>query len=237
MTFEGREAGLYTLLAEVAAATPLDPRPGRTTARRPRSPSARRARRRRAASSPSSPAALIDTRNAPNGTWAGPALAAQAERVFPIVGQCGVPPTAKAVAVNVTVTGSTGGGFLRAYAAFPASVPTTSVLNFNAGATRANNAIVALSPDGQITVFNGMASGTRTSCWTWSVTSSSPQRGRRGRRRPRGPAAASAASRTRCRVGSRRMIRAAGTSSAVRAAEGRDAAAVARAGRVAARPS
>ncbi len=28
LTFEGREAGLYTLLGEVAAATPLDPRPG-----------------------------------------------------------------------------------------------------------------------------------------------------------------------------------------------------------------
>jgi hypothetical protein len=60
----------------------------------------------------------------------------------------------------VTGTGSTGGGFLRMYAAFPASAPTTSVLNFNAGATRANNAIVGLNAAGQIAVFNGMASGT-----------------------------------------------------------------------------
>ncbi len=80
--------------------------------------------------------------------------------MFPIVGQCGIPPTARAVAVNLTVTGPTGGGSLRAYAAFPASLPTTSVLNFTAGVTRANNAIVALSAAGQIAVFNGMASGT-----------------------------------------------------------------------------
>jgi uncharacterized repeat protein (TIGR01451 family) len=158
VTFEGREAGLHTLLGEVAGATPLDPRQGDNRA------TATLAVRERGETVEGAfftlvPCRAIDTRNA-TGTWGGPALAAQAERVFPIVGQCGVPPTAKAVAVNVTATGATGNGNLRVYAAFPATTPTTSVLNFTAGLTRANNAIVGLSSAGQIAVFNAMASGT-----------------------------------------------------------------------------
>jgi hypothetical protein len=106
------------------------------------------------------PCRLVDTRTLPNGTWWGPALAAQAERVFPVRGQCNVPPTAKAVVVNATVTGSTGPGSLNLYAAFPATIPGTSVVNFSAGATRANNAVVGLDDAGQMAVFNQMASGT-----------------------------------------------------------------------------
>ncbi len=106
------------------------------------------------------PCRLLDTREAPNGTWAGPALAAQTERVFPVWGQCNIPPTAKAVVVNATVTGSTGQGSLNLYAAFPATVPQTSIVNFAAGATRANNAIVGLDGAGQMAVFNRMTSGT-----------------------------------------------------------------------------
>ena len=158
LTFEGREAGLYTLLGEVASATPLDPRPGDNRA------TASLTVREEGETAPGGfftvlPCRVIDTRN-PAGTWGGPALVAQAERVFPIVGQCGISPTARAVAVNLVATGSTGSGSLRAYAAFSASIPSTTVLNFTAGVTRANNAIVALSADGQIAVFNGMASGT-----------------------------------------------------------------------------
>jgi len=159
VTFEGRQPGRYALLAEVAAATPLDPRQANN-----RAVAALTVRESGEVVAGGfftvALCRIVDTRNAPNGTYAGPALAAQADRVFPVAGQCGVPPTAKAVGVNVTVTGATGDGYVRAFAAFPASVPNTSVLNFRAGATRANNAIVGLSPDGQITVFNGMASGT-----------------------------------------------------------------------------
>jgi uncharacterized repeat protein (TIGR01451 family) len=158
VTFEGREAGLYTLLAEVAAATPLDPRPGDDRA------TASLTVREAGETAPGGffslvPCRLIDTRGA-NGTWGGPALAARSERVFPLVGRCGIPPTARAVALNLTATGSTGVGSLRAYAAFPESIPTTSVLNFAAGVTRANNAVVALSAAGQVAVFNNMAVGT-----------------------------------------------------------------------------
>jgi hypothetical protein len=150
--------GLYRLLAEVSTSTPLDVAEAnnRATAALTVLPEGY--------SVPGGfytvpPCRVVDTRTA-SGTWGGPALAAEAERVFPIVGQCGIPSTAKAVAVNVTGTGSTASGFLRLYAAFPASAPTTSVLNFNAGVARANNAIVGLNAAGQIAVFNGMASGT-----------------------------------------------------------------------------
>jgi uncharacterized repeat protein (TIGR01451 family) len=158
VTFEGRDAGLHTLLAEVASARPLDPRPADDRAAVPITV---------AEDGETAPGGYftvpacraIDTRGT-TGTWGGPALAARSERVFPVVGRCAVPVGAKAVAVNMTVTGPTGNGYLRAYAASLPSAPPTSVLNFAAGATRANDAIVALSPAGELAVYNGMSAGT-----------------------------------------------------------------------------
>jgi hypothetical protein len=151
--------GVFRLLAEVSTSTPIDvaEADNRATASITVLPEGY--------SAPGgyytvTPCRVVDTRNTPSGTWAGPALAAQTERVFPIVGQCGVPPTAKAIAVNVTSTGSTGVGSLKLYAAFPPTTPNTSVLNFGAGVTRANNAIVGLNAAGQMAVFNAMATGT-----------------------------------------------------------------------------
>jgi Tol biopolymer transport system component len=62
-------------------------------------------------------------------------------------GVCGVPETAVAVAVNITVIGATGSGNLKAY---PDDVepPAASSINFQAGVTRANNAILPLAYDG-----------------------------------------------------------------------------------------
>jgi uncharacterized repeat protein (TIGR01451 family) len=158
VTVEGGESGLYTLLAEVAAGTPIDPKPGNNRA------SALLTVREKDETAPGGyftlrPCRVIDTRMAPDGTWSGPALVAQAERLFPIAGRCGVPPTATAIAANLAVTGATGNGHLRVYAA-GTPTPGTSTLNFSAGATRANNAIVGLGAGGQIAVFTGMASGT-----------------------------------------------------------------------------
>jgi uncharacterized repeat protein (TIGR01451 family) len=158
VTFEGRAAGLYTLLGEAVAVTPLDPRPGDDRA------TALLTVREAGETAPGGffsvlPCRAIDTRG-PSGTWGGPALVAQAERVFPLAGRCGIPPTARAVALNLTVTGPTGIGHLRAYPATLSPPPTTSVLNFAAGLTRANNAVVELSPAGEIAVFNGMKLGT-----------------------------------------------------------------------------
>jgi hypothetical protein len=88
-----------------------------------------------------SPCRLVDTR-----AGQAPALASRERRVFTITGVCGIPATAKAVAVNVTVTGAAALGNL---ALVPGNgLSETSAVNFGAGQTRANNAIVMLATDG-----------------------------------------------------------------------------------------
>jgi hypothetical protein len=103
------------------------------------------------------PCRLVDTRN-PAGPRGGPALAAGATRTFDLAGACAIPSTAKALALNVTVTGSTGAGNLRLHS--PDELrPGTSTVNFTAGQTRANNAQVRLGSTGAVSVFCSMASG------------------------------------------------------------------------------
>lgn len=103
------------------------------------------------------PCRIVDTRN-PAGSYGGPALQAGATRDFVLVGPCDVPPTAKSVAVNLTVTEPTAAGHLTA---FPAGqgVPLASSINFSAGQTRANNAILRLSAAGAISVESVLATG------------------------------------------------------------------------------
>lgn len=103
------------------------------------------------------PCRLLDTRN-PAGPRGGPALAAGAERVFDAWGACGIPATARALAVNVTVTGATGQGHLRLWPSDELRAGTSTV-NFTAGVTRANNAVLRLSAAGRFSVFCSMASG------------------------------------------------------------------------------
>ena len=50
------------------------------------------------------PCRLVDTRD-PSGPRGGPALVAAAERDFTLVGVCGIPATARALAVTLTVVG------------------------------------------------------------------------------------------------------------------------------------
>ncbi|HXY39136.1 MAG TPA: carboxypeptidase regulatory-like domain-containing protein [Vicinamibacteria bacterium] len=103
------------------------------------------------------PCRVADTRQ-PASPWGGPALVANAARVFPVNGLCSVPPTATAVALNVTVVDPTDRGDLRLFAA--GGPPTgSSTVNFAAGKTRANNAVVPLSVDGQIAVQCDMPEG------------------------------------------------------------------------------
>jgi hypothetical protein len=90
------------------------------------------------------PCRLADTRNAP-GPSGGPILTDQSTRNFPVQGLCGVPVGAKAVTVNVTAVGPTGGGFLTL---FPAGItaPVVSSLNYAAGEPAlGNGAIVPLA--------------------------------------------------------------------------------------------
>ena len=104
------------------------------------------------------PCRVVDTRNA-DGPVGGPALQAGAERAFPFRGQCGIPATARSVSINVTVTASTAPGHLRIYPGGTAP-PLVSAINYQAGQTRANNAIFVLGQQGSLAVFCGQAAGT-----------------------------------------------------------------------------
>jgi hypothetical protein len=99
------------------------------------------------------PCRVADTRGA-----AAPALAANGMRTFTIGGTCGVPASARAVSLNVTVTGGTDAGDLRL---FPGGspLPLVSAINYSAGQTRANNAIVTLGPGGTVAVQCDQATG------------------------------------------------------------------------------
>jgi ELWxxDGT repeat protein len=83
------------------------------------------------------PCRVFDTRSTSS-------LASSASRTFNVAGVCGVPAGAQAVAANLTVIGGTGNGRVVVYPAGP-SVPATSTLNFQAGLTRANNAVIGLT--------------------------------------------------------------------------------------------
>jgi hypothetical protein len=102
---------------------------------------------------------LIDTRNA-NGPYGGPSLTAGTSRTFVLAGQCGIPATATAVALNVVVVSpTTGPGHLTVYPGGE-PLPGTATINYVQGDIRANNAIVPLGAIGDIAVFCGQGSGT-----------------------------------------------------------------------------
>jgi glucose/arabinose dehydrogenase len=103
------------------------------------------------------PCRVLDTRD-PAGPYGGPRLGAGSDRTFTIGLQCGVPAGARAVSANVTVTGATDSGHLVILPAGGALTNTSSI-NFRAGQTRANNAILTLGQSGAILVRTGMAAG------------------------------------------------------------------------------
>jgi hypothetical protein len=88
------------------------------------------------------PCRVVDTRSSSP-------LSAGADRTLPVAGLCLVPPTAKAVAVNLVVTEPTTTGFITLFAA-GAAVPTASSINYAAGQTRANNGIFSLGTAGAL---------------------------------------------------------------------------------------
>jgi Subtilase family/Calx-beta domain len=96
------------------------------------------------------PCRLVDTREP--GPSSG-TIPFATSRVFPVVGGActAVPASATAVAFNVTITGPTATGNCRLYPG--PSMPQASTLNFSAGQTRANNAVVPLGAGGTVTVY------------------------------------------------------------------------------------
>jgi hypothetical protein len=92
------------------------------------------------------PCRLVDTRGgAPHG--------GAADRSVTVAGHCSVPAGAKSVVANVTVIAPATSGWMSLY---PADLPWpgTSTVNYRAGKTRANNAVVGLSADGRMLVRN-----------------------------------------------------------------------------------
>jgi hypothetical protein len=91
---------------------------------------------------PLTPCRVVDTRNAASVNG-GPALGTTT-REFSIRGNCGVPSTAKAVAINVTVTNASTSSWLTIWPAGLAK-PFISIINFSpSDPALANGAIVGL---------------------------------------------------------------------------------------------
>jgi hypothetical protein len=99
------------------------------------------------------PCRLLDTRAGAQGP-----LASAAPVAWGAYAACGIPSTAKALSVNVTIVAPTGAGFLTL---FPGDgpLPPTSTINFRAGQVRANNAVVPLAAggDGSLAAFASIA--------------------------------------------------------------------------------
>ena len=103
------------------------------------------------------PCRLLDTRN-PDGPLGGPALVSGAQRLVKAHATCGIPTTARSIAVNLTAVQASSGGHLTVFPA--AEGPTsTSVLSIPASGARASNAIVTLGADGAFAVLPTLTSG------------------------------------------------------------------------------
>lgn len=98
---------------------------------------------------------LLDTRTAGSGG----ALPSHGTRTLTVAGKAWVLPSGvAAVVLNVTVTEPTAGGFLTVWD--QGTTPTASTLNFSAHGTVANLAMVALSPSGTVSIYNGSPGST-----------------------------------------------------------------------------
>jgi hypothetical protein len=89
------------------------------------------------------PCRTVDTRSG------GGPVAAGADRTFAIAGRCGVPTTARAVSLNVTVTQPTQAGNVRL---FPAGGPCRSPPPQLRRRSDPANTVTGLSDDGRLTV-------------------------------------------------------------------------------------
>jgi hypothetical protein len=101
---------------------------------------------------PVTPCRVADTRNA-DGPFGGPEMEGQSTRSFPIPSNgCGIPATAAAYSVNVTVVPD---GLLQYLTVWPAGAaqPFVSTLNSFDGAVVANAAIVPAGAAGAISVY------------------------------------------------------------------------------------
>ena len=101
------------------------------------------------------PCRIVDTRN-PVSVNGGPIMAANSTRSFTIRGVCGVPTSAKAVSLNLALTGMSAGGYVTLWPS-GSTQPVVSSINFTGTESAlANGAIVGLSTNAQdLSVFLG----------------------------------------------------------------------------------
>jgi Beta-propeller repeat len=104
-----------------------------------------------------SPCRVADTRG-PAGPWGAPSLAANTSRSFQVTGRCGIPSSAEAIVLNVTVTDATTPGDIR-ISPTVSQLPTASAINYRATAARANNGSYALSTTGELAFRCDQSSG------------------------------------------------------------------------------
>jgi hypothetical protein len=101
---------------------------------------------------PVTPCRVVDTRG-PVGTFGGPHFAAQTSRDFPVRSSaCGIPPSAQAYSLNVTVVPRGSLGFLTAWPAGIAKPP-VSTLNSLDGTVLANATIIAAGAGGSVSFY------------------------------------------------------------------------------------
>ena len=101
---------------------------------------------------PVTPCRVVDTRW-PSGTFGGPSIAGNTSRAFPLPqGSCGIPATAAAYALNVTVVPHTTMNYLTIWPT-GMSQPVVSTLNSYDGRVKANAAIVPAGTDQAVSVF------------------------------------------------------------------------------------
>ncbi len=104
------------------------------------------------------PCRVVDTRQSQGVPYGQPALAAGQDRLFLLPGYCGIPATAKAVSLNVTIVQATTAGYLTIHAG-GSVVPLASNLNYRAGQVLANNVVAMLGEGGSLSLFAGQAVG------------------------------------------------------------------------------
>ena len=102
---------------------------------------------------PLSPQRVLDARNEPKPKPTPSSSVFQPVRELRVAGVAGVPLDAKAVVINVTVTGSTTGGYVTV---FPCGTtrPLASSLNFGAGETVSNLAVAAVGARGSVCFYS-----------------------------------------------------------------------------------
>jgi|SRR5438105_2452445 len=100
------------------------------------------------------PCRIVDTRN-PISTNGGPIVGNNSQRDFFVRGLCGVPTSAKAVSLNVTITAATTSSFLTLWPS-GGTRPVVSTINFTQNdPALANGAIVGLSTNtNDLSVYN-----------------------------------------------------------------------------------